>query len=272
MTDMLDYVRDMQQARIDSKKKGRYTSQASRTAVGANEFGSPTFIASTLPSRDAAYFQRFIEESDPAQRKKILQTVPKEMARALTAQWVMQQANIARAEDKDVPPIGEGGRLFTEEELAEYAKADTKLGYGDYLRSKEVAQFFESRNVALPEDPNSPLYDPSLDYEDVKLKIVQQEGYDAHDFGLFDDRAALLWRKPCVDSAVRELTGSDRRSVEIIRRSVEEMILQAHDKNPHVSVTSANSKRDSGNVRVDVNLNQEADMLRDMRRNPEEYQ
>jgi hypothetical protein len=53
---------------------------------------------------------------------------------------------------------------------------------------------------------DAPAYSPDLDYQDVKLKIVQQEGYDAHDFNLFDDRSSQLWRKPYVDGAVRELT------------------------------------------------------------------
>ena len=57
-----------------------------------------------------------------------------------------------------------------------------------------------------------------LDYQDVKLKIVQQEGYDAHDFNLFDDRSSVLWRKPYIDGAVRELTRSlPRRNIYISR-------------------------------------------------------
>ena len=79
---------------------------------------------------------------------------------------------------------------------------------------------------------------------------MQQEGYDAHDFGLFDDRAALLWRKPYIDGAVRELTGADNRAVEDVRRSVEEMIIQAHDKSPQVMITSNQANKSRGNVRV----------------------
>jgi len=37
-------------------------------------------------------------------------------------------------------------------------------------------------------------YSPDLDYQDVKLKIVHQEGLDAHDFNLFDDPSSK--RKP----------------------------------------------------------------------------
>lgn len=272
MADMLEYVRDMKLAGEDSSLHGRYTSQASRTAVGANLFGQSTFVASTFSGRDAAYFQRFLKESNPDERGKILSTVPAEMARALSAQWVTEQANISRASGNDVPEIGEGGRLYTEEGLKEYSKADTRLNYGDYQRSKEIANFFATRGLSLPEEASSPLYNPAIDYEDVKLKIVQQEGYDAHDFGLFDDRAALLWRKPYIDGAVRELTGSDRRSVEDIRRSVEGMIVAAHDKNPQVMLTSNQANKSRGNVRVDVDVDQQDKLLQDMRRNPEQYQ
>lgn len=272
MADMLDYIRDIQKAGEYPDLKGRYTSQASRTAVGSNVFGSPTFIASTLPGRDATYFKRFVTESDPDQRRQILSSVPEEMARALSAQWTSQQANIARAEGQDIPELGADGRLYTEEGLEDYSKADTKLGYGDYQRSKEVAEFFSSHQLNLPEDPDSPLYDTAIDYEDVKLKVIQNEGYDMHDFGIFDDRAALLWRKPYIDGAVRELTGSDDRSVEQIRQSVEAMILSAHDKNPQVAITSTQARNSRGNIRIDANIDDQDQLLRKMRRNPEHFQ
>ncbi len=271
MADMLEYVRDMKLASADPALHGRYTNQASRTAIGSNLFGQPTFIASTFSGRDATYFQRFLKESDPNERHKILSSVPAEMAKALSAQWTTHTANIARAEGEQIPELGEGGRPYTKEGLEEYSKADTKLNYGEYQRSKEVADFFTSRGLNLPEEASSPLYNPAIDYEDVKLKIIQQEGYDAHDFGLFDDRSALLWRKPYVDGAVRELTGSDNKSVEQIRRSVEEMILAAHDKNPQVVLTSNQANKSRGNVRIDVGLDQQQKLLQDMRRNPEKY-
>jgi hypothetical protein len=272
MSDMLEYIRDMKLATTDSALHGRYTNQASRTAIGSNQFGQPTFIASTFSGRDATYFQRFLKESDPNERRRILSSVPPEMARSLAAQWVSRQANISMSEGKSVPDIGEGGRLYTDRGLEEYSEADTRLNYGDYERSKEIADFFTSRNLNLPDDTSSPLYNPEIDYEDVKLKIVQQEGYDAHDFGFFDDRAALLWRKPYIDGAIRELTGPNRKSVEGIRQSVEAMILATHDKNPQVTFTSSQANKDRSNVRVDIDLDEQAQLLQDMRRNPDRYQ
>ena len=101
----------------------------------------------------------------------------------------------------------------------------THLDLGGYLRSRQIARFFFTRKFHLPDQTDSPGYDPNLDYQDVKLKIVQQEGYDAHDFNLFDDRSSQLWRKPYVDGAVRELTSGENRSQEQIRQAVEQMMI-----------------------------------------------
>ena len=112
-----------------------------------------------------------------------------------------------------------------------------------------------------------------MDYQDVKLKIIQQEGYDAHDFNLFDDRASLLWRKPYVDGAVRELTaGNQGRSVEQLRRAVEQLMLAAGQRNPNARVTQSMAHTSRSNIRVDVDVDEQEALIRDMRRNPEKYQ
>ena len=59
---------------------------------------------------------------------------------------------------------------------------------------------------------------------------MQQEGYDAHDFNLFDDRSSQLWRKPYVDGAVRELTSGSSRSQEQIRQAVEQMMIASNTR------------------------------------------
>ena len=71
----------------------------------------------------------------------------------------------------------------------------------EYQRSREIADFFARKQINLP-DAGSEAYSPDLDYEDVKLKILQEEGYNYHDFGIFQDRAAVLHRKPYVDGAI----------------------------------------------------------------------
>ena len=117
-----------------------------------------------------------------------------------------QDADIAQAEGRKVPELGEGGRLYTDSGIQEWKSAKTGLGYGDFMRSKEIAEFFHENNLKFP-DEESPLWSGDVDYEDVKLKIIQQEGLDMHDFNIFDDRAWLLWRKPWADSMARGVEG-----------------------------------------------------------------
>ena len=120
-------------------------------------------------------------------------------------------------------------------------------------------------------DEDSEALNPELDYQDVKLKIVQNEGYDAHDFNIFDDRSDVLWRKPYVDGAVRELTTGDNRSQEQIRQAVEQMMIAAGNANPDVRYTTRKAQRSRANVTVTAHVDDEDDVITDMRRNPEDY-
>jgi hypothetical protein len=132
----------------NARRQETPTNKGQRTSIGANQFASPTFIASTLPARESHYFREFLSETDPDKRDKILDVVSPEMRRALSAQWTAQKARIAVAEGRDPGPVGEGGRQYDDESLAEYEGAKTDLDYANWLRSKEIADFFQ--NQVLP--------------------------------------------------------------------------------------------------------------------------
>ena len=268
--DELDYLRGYIQAAAHPEARGRYTSQTKRTNIGGNLFGSPTFVATTLPRREKLYFQAFLQETDPKKRQQILESVSPDLARALTAQWVKTDAIIARAAGREVPAIEQGGMLYTEKGLKEYEKAKTDLSYSNYIRSKEIAETFGKLGFNLP-GPGSPIWSEGLDYEDVKLKIVQNEGYDYHDFNIYDDRAALLWRKPYVDGAVRELTSGGDQSTERIRQTVERIIMEGQDKNPGVVVSTQANRTAGSNVSMDIDEQGDKAVMQDIRRNPESY-
>lgn len=270
LVDELDYLRGYVQAAAHPDARGRYTSQTKRTNIGANLFGSPGFVATTLPRREKIYFQAFLQETDPEKRQQILQSVSPELARALTAQWVKTDAMLARAAGKEVPAIEEGGILYTEQGLEEYGKAKTDLSYSDYIRSRTIAETFGKLGYNIP-GPGSPIWSQGLDYEDVKLKIVQNEGYDYHDFNIYDDRAALLWRKPYIDGAVRELTSGGSASAENLRQVVERIIMEGSDKNPGVRTSSQASRTAGANVTIDVDEQGDKAIMEDIRRNPDEY-
>ena len=145
--------------------------------------------------------------------------------------------SISEAEGNQAKNLGSDGRPYTDEDVDEYKHAKTSLSLGNYLPSRQIARFFFTRKFALP-DADSAALDENLDYEDVKLKILQQEGYDAHDFNLFDDRSSQLWRKPYVDGAVRELTAGDSRTQEQMRQAVEQIMLAAGMSTQHLVPSS----------------------------------
>jgi hypothetical protein len=250
-------------------ERGKYISQSKRTVTGANLFGSEGYVASLLPGREARYFRKFVDESDPEVREQILSVVPDEVSEALQAQWVKKEAMIKQAETGEEIDLGSQGKLYTKEDLNEYKRAKTKLQIGDYLRSKKIAKFFFTKKFRLPDDPDSAALASNLDYQDVKLKLVQLQGYDEHDFNLFDDRADTLWRKPYVDGAVRELTSGDTRSQDQIRQAVEQMMIAAGTSNPDVRYTAHKSHRSRANVTLNADTDDEQDLLTDIRRGNE---
>jgi hypothetical protein len=78
------------------------------------------------------------------------------MHRALSAQWAAQKARLAVAEGKDPGPVGEGGREYDDDALAEYEGAKTELDYANWLRSKEIADFFSRTRCFRPAGQQKP--------------------------------------------------------------------------------------------------------------------
>ena len=253
-----------------------YTNKTQRTAVGADVTADPLYLRSTLSGRDKFYFPEFLRETSDAKRQQILESVPADFGRILQGQWVKQDLEVAAAAGQPTPQlVTEGGRLLIPEDVDAYEKArhseETQLDFGNWQRSSEIAAFFARKGIRLPEDPDSPLYDENIDYQDVKAKIVQEEGLDYHDFNIFDDRAALLWRKPYLDGAVRELTAGGSQPVEELRATVERMILARGSKEPDVRVTATASPKQSQNLKIRIHEDSDEEILRDVRRNPEMY-
>jgi very-short-patch-repair endonuclease len=270
ITDSLKYLRSKILADKVPGERSKYTNQGLRTFEGVDLFSESSYVASTLPRREAVYFTKFVKETDPEKRQTILASVSAPTAEALEAQWLKAKTNIDLAEGKETGPVGQDGRILTKEGLEAYKNANTKLNYGDFSRSVEIAKAFTDKNYNIP-DMNSDVFSPNLDYEDVKLKILQLEGYDAKDFNIFDDRSNTLWRKPYIDGAVRELTAGTNRTLEANRQIIESMLLASNNRDPKVTMTSSVSRTSSGNTKVDIERDDHDNLIQNMRRNPELY-
>lgn len=119
----------------------------------------------------ARYFRKFVQVTDPDERKHILSIVPDETREALIAQWQKQRELISEAEGNQPEELGSQGRPYTDADLAEYEqqvkKHRTRLELGDYLRSRQIARFFFTRKFHLPTDADSEALAENIDYRNV---------------------------------------------------------------------------------------------------------
>jgi hypothetical protein len=73
-------------------------------------------------------------------------------------------------------------------------------------RSQQLSQYFESKYIPKVDWIG---FNPAVDLEDVKLKYIESEGMDYHDFGIYPSRASYLPRKPYInEQLVSELNSS----------------------------------------------------------------
>lgn len=258
LTDKLTYLRSL----VSEERTAAM--ERARTVVGANLFGSAAPVKTALSDRDKKYFDDLLQETDPDKRAKILESVSPELARALAGQWEQARRQLQAArEGQDAEP--EESRFVTEEDQKRAKKAG--ISASDVSRAREIAQFFSTRGIRLPSE-DSAVYSPDLDYEDVKAKVLQWEGRDLHDFGIYQDREAMLWRKPYVDGAARELTAGEERDAEQLQRQIEKMM--RNSKTRRVSKKSF-SDRDKQTVRMKVRVQPDQEIRQDIRHHAEEY-
>ena len=120
--------------------------QATLTAFNNSEGSTVANLFRATPFSEKPYIEGFLQENDPRQRAEILKYVPDDLAKALKRQW-------GTNDNKD------GTQKYNEansDELSTYKK-----------------RVF-----------NRTIMDPRVNLEDVQLKVIQNEGMDAHEFGL----------------------------------------------------------------------------------------
>jgi hypothetical protein len=76
--------------------------------------------------------------------------------------------------------------------------------YPDWYRRTRLLEK-ELKGKQLP-GPDWVGWHPSVDLEDIKLKIVQDEGKNMYDYDLWPDRARAVSRRPMVAEAAAEVT------------------------------------------------------------------
>lgn len=233
-----ELVGDRRQAAEQRKKR-------KQTMTGVNPYGSPLYIMRGMPKRERDYWKAFTQETDPEKQKRILELVPEDVGESYRAFWLRDAAAKLRKAVKKGEVTGDDleqaedlfrfveedmdrqGQPFTSKLAVDFADAVKKgeakpSEYADWYRMQETQEFFQSHQLPGPKWIG---WDPRVDLEDVKMKYVRQEGYDFHDFDLWEDRLYAMTRKPYLNEITTELSGDhyEARPAEV-QRNLREMI------------------------------------------------
>lgn len=257
--DKLAYLK----ARMNAKKAARvgdlqasqaWLQAAGKTLTGAKPDSREGFLNlfSALPKRERDYFQAFSQEEDPERQEKILRLVPPNVGRLYRLIWERRAlAKLREAETEGLLKDQEASLRSLTAALAadlrsesratpalmqQYREEQPEVPLADWLREQELLEFFQSHPLPAPD---SLLWDPRVDLEDVKLKVVKQLGQDFHDYNLWESRERTLPRKPYLESIMGDLSTAQRRSPEEVRRQVLELCRGLDLKDLQVQVQPA---------------------------------
>jgi len=243
--DVLKYVKYSRLANIarlaeDTKATKEFESKKDETLFGINPYTrNYSSIFRSLPRRERDYFNAFAEAESGEERARILQMVPENEKALYIARWQLAFADDVRRAEK--------ANLLTEDQLSEaseyveqiYSEAKVE-GYPS--SKKEMGEFIETR---LSDEkygdwyrrtkilPNIPLpgmdfvgWHPSVDLEDLKLKVVQSLGEDQHDYNLWPSQAQTLMNKPYInEEAVEEVLNPPDLSADEMRSRIDELLM-----------------------------------------------
>lgn len=130
-----------------TKEQFMSAQSATLTSLVNAENSSVANLFRATPYTEKPYIESFLNEHRPERRKEILNIVPKNLGLALSKQW---------------------------------SKHDQSINTEAFVTntSKDIAS--GSRNFAF----NEQVMDPRVQLEDIKLKAIQNRGWDSHEFGL----------------------------------------------------------------------------------------
>jgi hypothetical protein len=254
--DILKYVKYTRLKRAarfagDREAIQEYEDKRRETLFGINPYTyNFSHIFRALPRRDRDYFNAFVE-ADMEERVQILKMVPENESALLMARWRLKDANdlkkaikkgllseeqVARAEEVQEQLYRERdteGFPRTEELWAEYIS--TRLAgesYADwYRRVKLLAVKLEGRPLPGPDWVG---WHPAVDLEDVKLKIVMNEGRNMYDYDLWPDRLRAVARRPMMEEAAEALEGT--MDSESLRARITDVLSANNIRATHVTL------------------------------------
>lgn len=280
--DVLKYVKNKRLAEISREEgvgsvAGAYERKAGETVTGVNPYTRDySSLFRSLPRSERDYFGEFVGAKTEEERAEILKLVPPNLRRIYIAQWEQQYASVIQqalqknllsgstAEEAQVDLQAfyqkrqSEGFPVTEEYLAQYKdQKQYDETYGDWFRRAVMIPGVVGEE-GLP-GPDWVGWSPQVDLDEVKLKVVQNEGMDIHDFNLWQSDEKSAAGKPYLDDVASQLVSTvlehETRSPQQVQEEVRKILSELGiGSNARVFVYQIADDR--GGVEIDVDTSE----------------
>ncbi len=242
--DVLKYAKYSRLANVaihhrDLEAYKEFDKMRDQTMFGINPFTrNYETLMRALPKRERDYFTRFEKAETEEERKRILQLVPDNEKALYAARWKLSHADEIRRAKKAGILSGKELEQANNELNAYYDEAEdeglpnTKELYAEYLATRiegeNYAEWYR-RTKLLPEYkiPGADWvgWHPSVDLDDIKLRLVQNLGEDMHDYDLWESREKGLPYKAYIDEeALAPITNNEDLSKEQMRARIDDIM------------------------------------------------
>jgi hypothetical protein len=217
----------------NSELQSMYETQAQETMIGVDPYGPPGKVMRAIPDSEKNYFGAFSGEVNPMKRVEILRMTMPDMSRIYQAQWDRNDLSQAQQKGK----ITEDEYASAMSNLRETSGFDTSItdwaryklsssgkakNFSNYARARVLEEYFEDKEMPPPDYLG---FSPAVDLDDVKLKMINNEGEKMHDYNLWESRQRELWRKPYLDEAAQgvDISQSHRNRM-MVRQQIKNMM------------------------------------------------
>jgi hypothetical protein len=243
-----------------------YEQSRRETLFGINPFThNYTQVFRSMPRRERDYFNSFVK-ADMDERAEIFKMVPENEQALYLARWKLKDAeDLKKATKKGLlseeqlvkanvameslyEEVRTEGLPKNQELWAEYiGSRSSGESYPDwYRRTKLMVRRLAGRPLPGPDWVG---WNPQIDLEDIKLKIVQNEGKSMYDYDLWPDRLRAIARRPVITETAEALKEPTPSPDEL--RSRINTVLTGHKIRPS-SVIVEPSARSGVDMRIEM--------------------
>jgi hypothetical protein len=107
-------------------------------------------------------------------------------------------------------------------------------------------------------------FHPSVDLDDIKLRVIQDEGLDAHEYDLWDDRANALANKPYINQqAIQPIVEPEKLTQAQMNDRIDTLLVQNNLKGDTFVRGNPGS---NSQIDIEVNANDEEQNLAAIRK------